>query len=80
MLDRTVIQLMVCEQLMYLDTQELARLLNQLTGCEMEIYEEEEEILIGRVESMKIDDPDGLNTWLEFMHNALTEKQQSSTD
>ena len=77
MLDRTDLQ----EQIMELPTDELMGLLTQFTGYELEVYDEEQEIVVGGIESLAIDHPPSLKTWLGFMLYALGERiasQESS--
>jgi hypothetical protein len=74
MLDRTDLQLMICEQIMDMATGELVDLLSQLTGSDMVMYDEEKDIVIGEVEALAIDHVPSLKTWLGFMLYALGER------
>ena len=74
MLDRTDLQLMVCEQIMDMDTDSLRRLFSELTGSDMLMYDEEKGIVVGEVESLAIDPGPSLKTWLGFMLYALGER------
>jgi hypothetical protein len=81
MLDRTDLQLMICEQIMDMDTDDLLRLFSELTGSDMRMYDEEKDIVVGEVESLAIDYGPSLKTWLGFLLYALGERlavQQAS--
>lgn len=66
---------------MDMPTDELVKWLSQLKGCDLELYNEEEEIVIGEIESLDIDHPPSLKTWLGFMLYALGERvQQQPSD
>jgi hypothetical protein len=74
MLDRTDLQLMICEQIMDMDTENLLELFSGLTGSDMLMYDEEKDIVIGEVESLTIDHGPSLKTWLGFLLYALGER------
>ncbi len=74
MFDRTDLQLMLCEQIKELSTDELAALYTRLTGQDLTLYSEEKEIVIGAVEALAIDDEPALGEWLGFMKYALGER------
>jgi hypothetical protein len=81
MLDRTDLQLMVCQQIMDMDTDSLLRLFSELTGSDMLMYDEEKGVVVGEVESLAIDHGPSLKTWLGFLLYALGERlaaQQAS--
>ena len=42
-------------------------LAKQLLGHDLEIYNDETEVMIGSLETIDIDDPQGLKKWLGFM-------------
>ena len=73
-IDRTDLQLMLCEQIMETDTDTLMELAKQLLGHDLEIYNDETEDMIGSLETIDIDDPQGLKKWLGFMLYALGER------
>ena len=74
MIDRTDLQLMLVEQLFDLGTDELIELFNQITGHEMEIYDDETEEMIGSLETLEISNPPGLKKLLGFLLYALGER------
>ncbi len=74
MIDRTDLQLMLCEQIMEMDNDNMIELANQLTGHDLETYDEASEVIIGSLEAIDIDDPQGLKKWLGFMLYALGER------
>jgi hypothetical protein len=74
MLDRTDLQLMICSQIMDMDTENLLALFSGLTGSDMLMYDEEKDIVIGEVESLTIDHEPSLKTWLGFLLYALGER------
>lgn len=74
MIDRTDLQLMLCEQIMETPTDELVELMTQLTGAELQMYDEAKDIIIGEVESLAIEDPPMLKKWLGFLLYALGER------
>jgi len=69
MIDQTDLQLMICEQIMDMDTDNLLRLFSELTGSDMLMYDEEKEIMVGEVESLAIDHGPSLKTWLGFLRH-----------
>jgi len=77
MLDRTDLQLMLCEQIKDMPTDELVELLARLTGSELEIYDEAQDIVTGEIESLAVDDPSCMKTWLGFMLYALGERMEN---
>lgn len=74
MIDRTDLQLMIAEQIMEMDNDDLMELFSQLTGHELEVYNEATETIIGSVETLDIEDAQGLKTWLGFLLYALGER------
>lgn len=74
MLDRTDIQLILCETLMEMDTDELIDLTMQLTGEDLEMHNAEQDIVVGSLESLAISDPQELKKWLGFMLYAFGER------
>ena len=74
MLDRTDLQLMLCEQIMGMPTDELMNLVTKFTGYDLEEYDEEQDIVVGELEALAIDHPPSLKTWLGFMLYALGER------
>jgi len=74
MIDRTDLQLMLCEKIMEMDNASLIELASQVTGHDLELYGEEEEIIVGSLESLAIEDPAGFKKWLGFMLYALGER------
>ena len=73
-IDRTDLQLMLCEQIMETDTDTLMELAIQRLGHDLEIYNDETEVMIGSPETIDIDDPQGFKKWLGFMLYALGER------
>ena len=63
MLDRTDLQLMACEHIKEMYIEELIELL----GADLEVYDPGKEIVVGEIESLHIDHPDGFKMWLGFM-------------
>lgn len=76
MIDRTDLQLMLCEQIMEMDTGNLIELAAQVTGHDLEMYHDDEQVIIGSMESIEISDPQGFKKWLGFMLYALGERVQ----
>lgn len=76
MLDRTDLQLMLCEQLSEMGTDELMDLWTHVTGDELEMHNEEQEIMVGEVESLTLNDPAHLKKLLGFWLYALGERMQ----
>jgi hypothetical protein len=74
MIDRTDLQLMIAEQIMEMDNNNLMELFSQLTGHELEVYDEATETIIGSVETLDIEDGDSLKKWLGFLLYALGER------
>ena len=74
MIDRTDLQLMIAEQIMEMDNDNLMELFSQLTGHELEVYNEATETIIGSVETLDIEDAHGLKKWLGFLLYALGER------
>ena len=74
MLDRTDLQLMIAKQIMEMDTDNLMELYSQLTGHELEVYDEATEAIIGSAETLDIEDGDSLKKWLGFLLYALGER------
>ncbi len=74
MIDRTDLQLMLCEQIMEMGNDEMMELVNQLTGHDLEAYDEASEVVVGSLETIDIDDPQGLKKWLGFLLYALGER------
>lgn len=74
MIDRTDLQLMLLEQLFEMGTDELIELFQHITGNEMEIYNVENEKMIGSVETLDIADPPQLKKMLGFFLYALGER------
>lgn len=83
MLDRTDLQLMLCEQIVEMGTDELMDLWTHVTGDELEMHNEEQEIMVGEVESLTLNDPALLKKLLGFWLYALGERiahQQSLSE
>lgn len=78
MIDRTDLQLMLCEQIMEMGNDELIELANQLNGHDLEAYDEASEVIVGSLETIDIDDPQGLKRWLGFLLYALGERVEMS--
>lgn len=76
MIDRTDLQLMLCEQIMEMDTGNLIELASQVTGHDLEMYHDDEQVIIGSIESFEISDPTGFKKWLGFLRYALGERVQ----
>jgi len=74
MIDRTDLQLMLLEQICEMGTDELIVLFQQITGNEMEVYNEETEEMIGSVETLVIADVPQLKKMLGFFLYALGER------
>ena len=74
MLDRTDLQLMLCEAIMGADNDDLIELANHLIGCDLTPYNESSEVIVGSVESISIDDPQGVEEWLVFLQHALGQR------
>lgn len=74
MIDRTDLQLMVCEQINEMRTDELMALFTELTGQQLEMYDEEKDIVMGEVEALAIEDSENLKKWLGFLLYALGER------
>lgn len=74
MIDRTDLQLMLCEQIMEMDTGGLIELVAQVSGHDLEMYQDDEQVIIGSLESLEISDPRGFKKWLGFMLYALGER------
>ncbi len=74
MIDRTDLQLMLVEQLFEMDTDSLIDLFQQLTGHEMEIYNDKTEQMFGSLETLEIADPAQLKKLLGFLLYALGER------
>lgn len=77
MIDRTDLQLMLCEHLMETDTRSLMGLTSRLLEHDLDVYDEENELMVGSLETIDIDDPAGLKKWLVFMLDALNERVES---
>ena len=75
MIDRTDLQLMLCEQIMEMDTGSLVELASQVAGHDLEMYEDDEQVIIGSLESLEISDPRGFKKWFGFLLYALGERQ-----
>jgi len=73
-IDRTDLQLMLCEQIMQSDTDTILELAKQLLEHDLEIYDPATEVMIGSLETIDIDDPQGFKKWLGFMLYALGER------
>lgn len=78
MIDRTDLQLMIAEQIMEMDTDCLMELFSQLTGHDLEMYDEATETIIGSVETLDIEDAQGLKKWLGFLLYAFGERVGST--
>jgi len=74
MIDRTDLQLLLCERIMEMDTYELMELASELTGHDLEMADEEEELIVGSLEPPVIADGKGLKKWLGFLLYALGER------
>lgn len=74
MIDRTDLQLMLCERVMDLDTDVLIELFAQLTGHELTVYDDETDTIVGSLEVLDIADPPLLKKWLGFLLYALGER------
>jgi preprotein translocase subunit Sec63 len=74
MIDRTDLQLMLLEQICEMGTDELIELFQQITGNEMEVYNEETEAMMGSVETLDIADAPQLKKMLGFFLYALGER------
>lgn len=72
MIDRTDLQLLLCEQIMEMDTNDLMELASELTGHDLEMADEE--LITGSLESPVTVDGKGLKKWLGFMLYALGER------
>jgi hypothetical protein len=48
--------------------------LTSLTGLELEMYDEPQDIVIGEIECLDVDDPPNFKMWLGFMLYALGER------
>lgn len=79
MIDRTDLQLMLCEQIMEMDTERLIDLGRELLDHDLELYREETEVVVGSVESIDINDPPMLKKWLGFLLYALGERVDMTT-
>lgn len=78
MIDRTDLQLLLCGQIMEMDTHELMELASEITGHDLEMHNEEEEIMVGSLEPPVISDPPGFKKWLGFLQYALGERVQQN--
>jgi hypothetical protein len=74
MLDRTDLQLLLCEQIMEMDNDELMELASQTTGHDFEMADEENELIAGSLEPPVALDHKGLKKWLGFLLYALGEQ------
>jgi hypothetical protein len=74
MIDRTDLQLLLCEQIMEMDTCDLMELASEMTGHDLQIANEEEELITGSLEPPVTVDEKGLKNWLGFMLDALSER------
>lgn len=74
MIDRTDLQLMITEQIMGMGADGLMELFSQLTGHDPEMYDETTDTIIGSVETIDIEDSQGLKKWLGFLLYALGER------
>lgn len=74
MLDRTDLQLMLVERVIQMGTDELMEVWTHLTGDQLELYDEGQDIIIGEVESLALNDPSFLKTFLGFLIYALGER------
>lgn len=70
MMDRTDLQLMACERIKDMEIEELI----ELIGANLQVYDADREIVVGKIESLEIPDPGGLKTWIGFMLYALGER------
>lgn len=76
MIDRTDLQLMLIEEICEMGTEELIEVFGQLTGNELEIYNDETESIIGSVEILDVSDPPQLKKMLGFFLYVLGERVQ----
>lgn len=74
MIDRTDLQLMLVEEIFEQDTDTLIDLFQQLTGHDLEIYNDETEQMVGSLETIDIADPAQLKKLLGFLLYALGER------
>lgn len=74
MIDRTDLQLLLCEQIMEMDTGSLIEMAFKVAGHDLEMYQDDEQTIIGSVETLQLADPRGLKKWLGFMLYALGER------
>jgi hypothetical protein len=74
MIDRTDLQLLLCEQIMQMDTNDLMKLASEITSHDLELADEEKELIDGSAEPPAIVDGDGLKKWLCFLLDALGER------
>lgn len=80
MIDRTDLQLMLCEQIMEMGNDEMIELANQLIGHDLEAYDEASEVIVGSLETIDIEDPHMLKKWLGFLLYALGERVDMTAD
>ena len=76
MIDRTDLQLLLCEQIMEMETCDLMELASEITGHELEIADEDKELIAGSLELPVTVDDKGLKKWLGFLLYALGERVQ----
>ena len=74
MIDRTDLHLMITEQIMGMDTDGLMELFTQLTGHDLDMYDDAAETIVGSVETIDITDYQELKKWLGFLLYALGER------